>query len=261
MRQDKRRAADVMRTWSATARAGLTILDGLVGTPNIPRVLTAATSAWRATETASATHNEPVLGEVVATPKSQGAFIKFSRQLALQADAFDAFIEAQLFEAAGALLDQAVLAGTGVGGQPLGIANTAGVGAQAGASLDDADTRAMRKQVLEAGATEDSFAWVGSPSVQDVLSGRERFVGGGRAIWDDARILGRPAAATAHMPSGTLIGGDWSRAIACIWGPGFVVEIDPYTNFTTAKIQARVLLYCDVVLSHPAAFSVATSVS
>lgn len=258
---EKQRPVDVLRPWSVTAAAGMTVLDGLVGNPSIPRVIAAASASWNATEATATAQSEPTFGEAVATPKHAAGFMRFSRQLNLQAGASDRFIEAQLIEAVSALIDQAVIAGTGAGGQPTGILNTSGIGTQAGATLSHAGTKTMRKQVLDAGGREAEIGWVGATDVQDVLGGRQRFTGVDTAIWDNGRILGRPAYATKYAPAGTLIGGDWSRAILCIWGPGFTVEIDPYTYFTTAKIQARIVVECDVILAPANAFSVSSSVT
>ena len=259
--QEKQRPVDVLRSYSVVARAGVTMLDGLVGTASIPRVIAAAEATWTSTETQAITQSEPTLGEAVATPKHAAGYMRFSRQITLQAGAFDQFVEAQLLEAVGALLDQAVIAGTGASGQPTGIINTAGIGTFSGTALSHAGTRAMRKQLITAGAIEENIGWLGAGDTQETLGGRERFAGGGRSIWDDNGILGRPANATKYMPAGALIGGDWSRAIVCIWGPGFKVEIDPYSLFQSARIAARIVLECDLVLAPANAFTVATSVT
>jgi HK97 family phage major capsid protein len=258
---DKQRPVDILRPWSAVARAGVTILDGLVGNVSLPRVINAAQAGWTAAELQALTQSEPTLGEAVATPKHATGYMRYSRQLTLQAPAFEDFARSQLMAAVGELLDQAVLAGSGAAGQPTGILNTAGIHAQAGAALSHAGTKTMRKALLDAGGEEARLAWVGATDVQDLLGGRQRFTGSDRTIWDDSNILGRPANATKHVPAGVLMAGDWSRAIVCMWGPGFVVEIDPYTYFTTAKIAARIILECDLVLAPAAAFSVATTVT
>ncbi|MBL8288275.1 MAG: phage major capsid protein [Rubrivivax sp.] len=259
--QDKQRPVDVLRPWSVVARAGCTILDRLVGNPSIPRVITAATAQWTSTEATALTQSEPTIGEAVATPKHATGYMRFSRLLQIQADSFDRFVESQLLEAVGGLLDQTVIAGTGAAGQIAGITNTSGIGTQSGSSLAHTGTLAMHKQILDAGGIEERISWVGATDVQQTLAARERFSGGGRAIWDDGRILGRPAAATKHVAAGTLIGADWSRAIVCIWGPGFVVEQDPYTYFTTGRIAARIIVDCDLVLAPANAFSVSTSIT
>lgn len=258
---DKQRPVDILRSWSIAMRAGITVLDGLTGNPAIPRVLTASTAMWLTGEASNITQSEPTLGEAVATPKMAAGFQRYSRQLAIQGESFDRFTENQLLEGAAALIDQAVIAGTGAAGQPTGIINATGVGTQSGTSLSHAGTKTMRKQVIDAGGLEERISWVGASDVQDVLGGRQRFTGVDTAIWDNGRILGRPAAASKYAPNGSLIGGDWSRVVLCLWGTGMTVEIDPYTYFTTAKIQARIVVPCDVILVNASALTVATSVT
>lgn len=260
--QDKRRPVDKMRSWSTAGRAGITVLDGLVGNPSIPQVITAALGSWLPTEATPITQSEPTIGETTATPKAASGYLRFSRQLSMQAESFDAFIEQQLLEAVGALIDQAVISGSGASGQPLGITNTTtGIGTVSGTAFSHASTKTMRRQILDAGGLEERIAWVGATDVQDLLGGRQRFSGSDRTIWDDGNILARPATATKHVPAGVLIAGDWSRAILCLWGPGFTVELDPYSFFTSAKLAARCIVHCDVVLAPAAAFSVATAVT
>ena len=254
-------ARDVLRPWSVVASAGVTVLEGLTGNLTLPQVATgaAAVGAWVSAEGVVAPHTQPVLGEVAMTPKHATAFTRFSRQLLLQSEQTEAFIRAQLLEAVGGLLDQAVISGSGANGQPLGLANTAGIGTQSGTSLSHAGTRTMRRQILAAGGRESNLAWIGAPDVQDVLSGRERSTGSG-FIWDGG-ILTRPAFASSYVAAGTLACGDWARAVVGLWGPGFVVEVNPYENFQAGKLSARLLLECDVMFSPLGAFSVSTSIT
>lgn len=254
---------DVLRPFSVTASAGATILPGLVGNPTLPQVGAgnAAAGSWVGAESTQAPHSQPTLTDVVMAPKHATGFIRFSRQLMLQADQTEPFVRAQLLEAVGGLLDQAVIAGTGASGQPQGLVNTAGVGTQAGTALAYAGIRTMRRQIMLAGGTESSLAWIGAPDVQDVLGGRERAAGGGRFLWDDDGIMGRPAYASSYVAAGTLACGDWSRAVIGLWGPGFVVEINPFENFQAGKLSARILLECDVMFSPTPAFSVAAGVN
>ena len=254
---------DVLRPFSVTAGAGATILHGLIGNLTMAQVVAgaAAVGSWVGAENTAAPHTQPALGEVVMTPKHATAFVRFSRQLMLQADQTEPFIRAQLLEAVGALLDQAVISGSGAAGQPTGIINTAGIGTQAGATLSYAGVRSMRRQLMQAGGIEGRLAWIGAPDVQDVLGGRERAAGGGRFLWDDNGVMGRPAYASSYVAAGTLVCGDWSRAVIGLWGPGFVVEINPFENFQALKLSARILLEVDTMFTPTNAFSVATAVT
>lgn len=256
-------ARDVLRPWSVTAAAGVTVLEGLTGNLTLPQVATgaAAVGSWVTAEGVVAPHTQPTLGQVAMTPKHATAFTRFSRQLLLQSEQTEGFIRAQLLEAVGGLLDQAVIAGTGSNGQPLGLALTPGIGTQSGTTLAYSGIRTMRRQVLAAGGREDNLAWLGGVDVQDTLGGRERATGGGRFLWDDNGVMGRPAYASSYVTAGTLACGDWSRAVVGLWGPGFVVEVNPYENFQAGKLSARILLECDVMFSPLGAFSVSMSIT
>lgn len=256
-------ARDVLRPFSVTAQAGVTILGGLTNSLTMAQVQAgaAAVGTWGSAEGAQIPTTQPSLGDVVMSPKHATAFTRFSRQLTLQAEQTEPFIRAQLLEAVGGLLDQAVIAGTGASGQPQGLTNTSGIGTQAGVALAYSGIRTMRKQIMLAGGVEQRLAWIGAPDVQDALGGRERTAAGGRFLWDDDGVMGRPAYASSYVAPGVLACGDWSRAVVGIWGPGFVVEINPFDQFQQSKLSARIILECDVMFSPSSAFSVATGVT
>lgn len=258
---ENREAADILRPWSVTARAGVTVLDRLVGDQAAPKTTAKATPYWLATETSTITGSTPTIGQVAMTPKTAGALVAFSRQIAKQANA-EMFVRRELLRTIGSAADQAVLNGSGASGQPTGITNTAGIGTQAGASLSHAGCCAMKRVVATANAPDEEIAFIGTPIVREVLETRERATGSG-FIWDNDRVASRTAYATTDMPASTLIAGAWSAILLGIWGDGITVEINPYdpTGFKSGSIQARVLLSCDVAVLYPAAFSVATSVN
>lgn len=252
---------DVLRPWSVVARAGITVLPNLRENFGIPRVGTASTAGWLSGEAVAATASQPVVGQAALTPKHAATTLNFSRQWRLQAEAGEILLRQQLLGAVGELVDVAVLAGSGVGGQLLGLVNTANIGTQAGTSLAHAGILAMRKTVLNAGGEEERLRWVGTPAVQELLGARERAAGGGRFLWDDGAILGGPAAATKNAPAATLICGDFSQAVFGLWGAAVRVEINPYQDFKAGIMAARVILACDVAFPQPAAFCVATSIT
>ena len=254
-------ARSTLLPWSVVAQAGAQILPNLTGNAALPLATTPAAASWLSTETSTGSPGQSVLGEVILAPKMATSFVKFSRQLLMQGTAAEPFIRAQLLEAVGTLLDQAFFAGTGASGQPLGLALTPGVGTQSGTALAHAGIQAMLRKALTAGATENNVRWVGGVAARETLGLRERATGGGRFLWDDSGVLGMPSAATINTTADVLVCGDFSRAIVALWGSGVVVEIDPFTNFATAKISARVLLPCDVAFSPQAAFVISSSIT
>lgn len=253
--------SDVLRPYSPVAKAGVTYMANCVDNVLIPRIATASQAAWLAAEGTNAPTTQPVVGQIAMTPKAAAAFTTYSRQFSIQTNHGDEMVASQLLSAAAGLLDQALIAGTGASGQPLGLVNTAGVSTTSGTALAYAGLRTMRKQIITAGGHEDRLAWIGGVDAQDLLGGRERATGGGRFLWDDNGIMGRPAFATAYCPATTLLCGDWSHAVVAIWGPGFTVELDPYTSFKSGAISGRIIVECDVAFAPLAAFSVATAIT
>lgn len=251
---------DLMSPYSVIASSGATILIGLMSNLSIPRDTGSPQITWIGENASGPNESPPTLGNVSLVQKTALATIKFSIQLLRQGASVEEYIRARLMRAAGEALDKAFFSGAG-GLEPLGLLQTAGIGTQNGSSLAHAGTLTMRGQVLDAGGREENLSWVGTPTVQKTLAGRERASGGGRFLWDDNGVLGQSAHATKNAPAGTLVCGDFSQSTVGIFGAGLDVEIDTSQDFNTGGLVARVLLSCDVAFPQPAAFSVATSVS
>lgn len=253
---------DVLRPYSVAVEAGCTVLSNLKGSLTLPRVTGASAAQWVSAEDATYTDAQPTFGAVTLVPRTGAAGVFFSRQWSLQTEATEAVLRQQLFGAAGALIDAAVLAGTGASGSPVGIVSTPGVGTQAGGSFNHAAAIEMRRQVLAAGGREDRLRWIAAPGVQAVLGARERASGGGLFVWHDGAIMGRPAHATSTAPASTLILGDFSQCVLAFFGPpALQIEVDPYAGFISGRLAARIVIAVDVAVVQASAFSVATSVS
>lgn len=256
-------AADVLRPWSVVAAAGVTVVPNLVGNLALPRVVTASTAGWVSTEGSAFTESQPVLGQGALAPKTAAATIDFSRQWSLQTgDAGELLLRTQLMRAVGELIDVAFFAGSGASGQPSGLLLASGINTATGTSLALAGLLEMRDEIIAAGGQEDRLRWVGTSGVQKLLGARERVANGGRHLWDDNGILGRPAHATKNAPASTLIAGDFSQAIMGIWGPAALrLEVNPYQDFKVGLLAARVVLSIDFAFPQAAAFSVASSIT
>lgn len=251
-------ALDALRPWSVTARAGVQMEPGHVGDVLLPKITGTSTAYWLSSETSTVTASAQTIGQVAAAPKTVGVLVNFSRQLSLQAN-IDRFLRRELARTAATAIDQAVLNGSSAAGQPLGLLNTTGIGTQSGTSLAHSGVVAMKATVATANANDEAIAFIGTPAVRELLEARERAAGSGY-VWDNDRVASRPAYATTDMPSATLVCGDWSQITVPIWG-GIVVEINPYANFQAGTIAARLLVSLDVMVQHPDAFSVATSIT
>ena len=253
-------ALDVLRPYSVTARMGVTAADNLLQNLLIPNITTSVTGQWLATETSPITNTDPVIGVISSKPKTAGAVMKASRQFLLQTDQAEAVIRQQLLAAMGALLDQAVLQGTGASGQPTGLSLVSGVGAQSGA-VTWASVCDILETLGNAKAEDDNIQLLSTPSVRRLLQAREIVATSGRMIWEDRQVAGMPAKVTTDCPASTIFAGDWSNCQVAFWGQGLRIDVDPYTSFVNGVVQVRVLMFVDVNFPKPAAFFRYTSVT
>jgi HK97 family phage major capsid protein len=193
-------------------------------------------------------------------PVSSG-FLEYSRQFSKQANA-PQFVASELLRTVGTAIDQAIINGSGVSGQPLGMTSTAGVQTQSGTTLN-AGVGIMKQKSAEANVTDESIAFLSTPAVRQLLETRERATGGGRFVWDADKVSDRPAYVSTDVPTAVMICGDFSLVYLGIWGAGMFLELNPFeqTNFRAGIIQARVIVSCDVAVLHPSAFIVASSIT
>jgi HK97 family phage major capsid protein len=253
-------AAAALRGPSVLVRAGVPVIEGLVGDLALPRVTTGVTGEWLADDLSPMTPSQPSIGAVIGQPKTAAALTGLTHQIRLQAPQVEAIVRADLLAGVGRLVDAGALGGSGSDGEPLGLASLPGTGAVAGASMDWADTLDAITQAAEAGADDLRLAWVAPPAVREILTARERAAGSG-FIWTDDTVAGRPAFVSNDCPSATAFVGDFGLAALLLWGSGFEFALDPFSGFTTGKLSARVMLHADFLVRHPAAFCKVTGVS
>lgn len=252
-------AADTLYAYSVAMRAGITVLPDRVGNVTIPRVVTDATGYWLPDELSAIDVSQPEIGLISMSPRSLGALVTISHQMRAQGQGLDAFLAAHLKQTIGRTLDQAILAGTGADGQPLGLMGTSGVHTETGANLAWAGLHNMLEKVATGDGADNALAWIAAPGVRELLASRERFTGAG-PCWDGRQMAGFEAHATTAAPTGSLFLGPWSEIVLGLWGP-LQIDVNPGAYFASGKIQMRVMAMADVACRHPAAFSVATSIS
>jgi HK97 family phage major capsid protein len=258
---DTQAAVDILRPFSVAARMGLTVETGLVGNAAIPKVTAKTTPAWATEESTAVSPSQPTLAQVALAPKTVGIVVNISRQLTLQSNA-ELVVRRELLRTVGTAIDQAVINGSGASGQPLGLLNTVGVQTQSGTTLN-AGVFTMKQKCASANADDEAITFLSAPAVRELLETRERATGGGRFVWQDGKVADRRAFVTTDLPASTMVAGDWTSVYFGLWGPGFVVEINPYDSagFKTGTIRARIVVSCDVAVLHPSAFVVASSIT
>lgn len=256
--------ADALRGLSVTQALGVQFIADLRDNVVLPVVKSDPGTAWVGEGASASNSSDGAIGQTTATPRTVLTLLPISMQLARQGQAMESFLVTWLKRNLAAEVDRKVLAGTG-GTEPLGIFNipaAAGINVQAGASLAYAGLLSMKRKCIDAGATESALTCVANGATQELLAARhEDPTLGGAWLWRGGKVVDVSAYATKLAPSASLALGDFSRVVVTVFGPGVQVSIDPSTLFNSGGLVLRAHLYLDVLCTHPAALSVATSIT
>ena len=244
------------------------MLTDLNGNIAIPRQTGGATAYWVA-ESGAPTESAQAFDQVTLTPKTVGAFVDFSRKLALQSSIdIESFVRGDLARVLGLEIDRVAINGSGSSNQPTGILNTSGIGSVAGgtngAAPDWADIIDLESAVANANADVGSLYYITNTKVRGKLKQTEKATGTAQFVWTD-NLNGYQALVTNQVPSnltkGTSSGvcsailfGNLADLIIGMWG-GLDLMVDPYTGSTSGTVRVVALQDVDVAVRHAASFA------
>ena len=239
------------------AKLPVTKLPHLTGDVHIGRETVKGSAGWLASESTQMPDGQAVYGAVSLSPKTVAASITVSRQLALQTE-FGPQIERALAVTLAEKVDATLLAGSGAGGEPTGLANLSGVVASAGTGF----THAMSAAMLKASSgyeASGSVAWVCGVDAQEALQTRERAAGSG-FIADNDAILNRPLYVSRSVGPQVLLCAPWSLVWWATWG-ALEVNVDPFTHFQSGRVIIRAMWTMDFACERAASVAIATALT
>ena len=270
---------DALRNASRVMDAGATVMSGLVGNVDVPR-RTATTSTYWVAESGAITESEGTFDKVTLRPKTVGCLSRMSRNMLLQSTpAIEMSARQDIIMQIGLAIDLAALSGTGTGGQPLGLANTAGIGSVAtgtnGSTLLMDHMIQLEAALANSNAPVDSRQYIANS--KSIATLKKQVASTGSYIWTSTgtgQRTGTPPSINGYgiqssnqlrsnLTKGTstgvcseLVFGAWSEIVIGQWG---VLEImlNPYdaTGFTTGDVSIRAMQTLDVAVKHAASFA------
>lgn len=248
---------ELLRNKSVITSLGATILSGLVGDISIPKQTGAATAYWVA-EGADATESQPTFGSLNMTPKFVTGFVQFTRKMLLQSNpSIESLVLNDLLRVIALAVDAQAISGDGTGNTPVGLLNTSGIGAVAGATLNWAKVVEFETDVAEANADDlGSMAYLTRPTVNGILKIREKAANTAMFLADNGQMNGYPIAVSNQVPAATMIFGVFSQIIVGYWG-AFDILVDPYTLAKSGGIGIHAYQAADIGIRQAAAFSAA----
>lgn len=258
---------DRLRNTSVAFRLGAQSMPGQRENITIPRGSGGSTGTWLQTETTQAAESTPTFTQLSSSPKTCAAYVEISQRLLQQGGpAGEAIITGVIADDLAVTVDGAVIAGSGAAGQPTGILTTSGIGTASGSSLGYAGLVGAQKAVADANSILNpaTLGYVTTPTVAEVLKGRQRFASTDSPVWrgalHDGEVEGVRALASKQLPSATMLYGDWSSVIVPEWGV-LAIEVNPFADFKSAVVGVRCLWSIDVIVQNPTSFVAITGVS
>ena len=243
---------------------GARVLSGLRGDTVLPKATGAATAYWVG-EGDALTESNTTYSSIKLEPKTVGALTAFSRNLALQSNpSIEALLRDDISAVVGLAVDKALIHGTAVAKQPVGILNVSGIQTANLATLSWATIVAMLEKLgLEnitpnAVLTHAKAATKLQTTLKDASAGSVYLMDGGRVAGLPAYVTNQLDAKAGTPDKGRVIAGDFSQIVIGEWG---VTEIlaNPYATgyYEKGDVQLRIMHTMDAVVRHPKAFVVA----
>lgn len=250
---DRRRAALMIEAMGAT------ILRGLTGNLDLPRLGASGTAHWIAEHT-DTTRSNAQFSKTSMAPKTVSGEYELSRRMMLQSnEALETILRNDLGYLLAQGLDSAAIRGGGTN-EPTGILATAGIGSVTGGALDSDITADMIAE-LETDDVTGTAAFLTNPAV--MKAARKTKDGDGRIIPVSEIFHGERVESSTQVPGdiGTgsdknaLIYGEWASLYLGYWS-GVDLLMNPYHADVASKggVLLHAFLDCDVVVRHPEGF-------
>ena len=251
----------LLRNAMVVRSLGARVLPNLRGDVVIPRQTGTSTAQWLA-EGDALTDTGMTFDNIRLEPKHVGAITELSRQLLQQSNpAIEALVRDDFIQTVSLAVDKALLHGTAVAKQPLGILNTVGIQTAAVGVPDWAKLLSAFEKLALENITPN--AWITHPEVATILRKTLKSASAGAGyLMDNGQLAGLPVNVTKQLDkkagapaTGRMILGDFSEMIIGTWG-----AVDIATNmwaegpFSRGAIQVRILTTMDMVVRRPKAF-------
>lgn len=256
---------DLLRAKSRASDLGVQFLTGLVGDVALPKLGTGATAYW-VTEGVSPTESTPVMAQVTGTPHTVGTFVDISRKLLKQSTPnAEQVVRGDLAKCLATEMDRAIFAGSGAGGEPLGIVGTSGVSnpSVTAGTPTHAEILGFIQAVGDAHAEMDAARWAFTFEVWVKLASIFTNATYGSVPLADPisrKCVGFDYIPTNQVGANTAIFGDFGMVSVGMWG-GLDLTVDPFTGSSSGTVRVVALQDMDIMVRQPGALAYNSAVT
>lgn len=245
---------DRLRPVLAVQGLGATVISGLTGNLDLPRLTSGPSASWIA-EDGTTTESSAVFDKVSMKPKTVAGEMYLSRRLILQNSvALENVLRNDLAFVLAQALDKAAIAGTGASNQPTGIITAITESATASTVLSDVAADLIADIELDdvtgtGGFFTNPALLAIARKIKDTtgrtISQSEIFHGEG------VTASNQVAAISGEQP---LIYGVWSELMLAYWS-GVDILANPYSDANKGGLRLYAFLDADIAIRHNQAFA------
>lgn len=244
---------DRLRPTLAVQGLGATVLSGLTGNLDLPRLTSGPSAAWVA-EDGSATETSSTFDKISLAPKTVAGEMYLSRRLVLQNSvSIEDVLRRDLAFVLAQALDKAAIQGGG-SNEPSGILTE--IAASATTETELSDVAADLIAALEIDDVTGTTGFLTSPALMAAV--RKIKDTTGRTIPASEVFHGERVVSSNNVPAvggdQPLIFGAWSNLIVGYWS-GVDILANPYSDASKGGLRLHAFLDADVAIRHDEAFS------
>ncbi len=244
-------------------RLGVRVLSGLRGNVVIPKFGSGLETGWVA-EGGAVPDSEMSFDGVTLSPKHVGGKTEMSRQLIQQSSPdIETLVREDLAFLIAKQIDRAIIAGTGLSNEPLGIINTPNIQTGDLSTLDWASVMGMVQQFEDTELTNAS--WLTSSTAKTKFATTLKEAGLPGYLLDAGQVGGYPLNVTRQFQPDSnddspVLLGDFSQVLLGVWSE-LDILVNPFAEpaYSRGGVQVRAMATCDVALRYPEAFVLATA--
>lgn len=261
---------ELLRNEAVALSLGVTVIPNLEGDLDIPRQIAGASATWLAAENTGVSESELDTDLVQFRPHTVGLRTDMTRRMRKQAPGvIEPLVREDVRQALGLAVDLAIIAGTGLAGQPRGILETVGIGSvTTSGGLTYGELVEFVTDLGSANALKGSLAYLtnwsvaglGMATLTDAVAGAKYLFDAGAGMW----ATGFPGAVSQQVPgaaggTGTLIFGNWRDSVLALWG-GLEISAEEITLADSGGLTVRGFQDADHQLRHLASFTAAEDI-
>ncbi len=252
---------EYLRNSTVLGQVGITTLGGLQGDMVWP-VQTGGAAAYWVSESGSGTDSAATFAMKALTPHRLSGTIPFTTQFLAQTSlSAEQFCRNELMTVSALAIDLAGLEGTGANGQPLGLKNTAGVGAHVtySGAATWANVVLSETSINTANANIGSIAWILSSSAVGKWKTILKVTAGaaGQFLIENNEANGYPVYRTNQLSTNQSYFGVFSQMLHALWSTQEII-VDPYALKKTGGIEVTMNTFHDFLVRQPTAFEIST---